>query len=60
MSSWFDLAVVCLLACISFPFALIGVVSSDRGQRLPESQSLLVSACTSLCAAGAWFALLMY
>ena len=57
---WFDLGLICLLVCISFPFAMIGVESADRKQRLEESQSLLVSACTAVCAAGAWFAVLMY
>jgi hypothetical protein len=56
----FELALLCMLVCTVFPFALIGVASSGLEQRWQEGRSLLVSACAAICVAGAWFAAMLY
>ena len=60
MSSVFQPMLFGLLICVVFPFALIGVSSSELASRWQERHALLASAGTAVCLAGAWFAFLIY
>jgi hypothetical protein len=56
----FELELLWLLMCITFPFVLIGVHAFDFAQRWIGRRAIVLSASTTLCVAGAWFAILIY
>lgn len=53
----FEAMLLCLLACMVYPVALLGTISTDLARH--ERLALIVSAGVAFCLAGAWVAILL-